>query len=166
MTESYPMCGMYLNSLYASQWLEKVTECDRPVDFRRAYSLCEDTAQAQKDMSTQGVQLGSASISSSRIRLTECPGRHNIQLFLSCDPRSECTSNSESAVTSSLCPSTLFTCEASREQVPYTLVCNQRSDCLDGTDETFCVYGSYDELAYSECDNRKVLLCIYDGSCL
>ena len=160
---TYPTCGAYSNK--GQEWGEKVIGCETTFDFQRAYTLCEDTEQAKNNMFTQlkSVQLSSANISSSRIRLTECPGRHSIELFLSCDPRSECTPNSESAATSSLCPSTLFTCEASREQVPYTLVCNQRRDCLDGTDETFCVYESYDESTYSECDDRKVLLCIYKG---
>ena len=96
---AYPTCGAYSNQ--KKEWREMVIECEKTFAFQRAYTLCEDTEQAKKDMPTQlnSVQLSSANISSSRIRLTECPGRHSIQLFLSCDPRSECTPNSESAVT-------------------------------------------------------------------
>ena len=110
----------------------------------RAYSLCEDKPterRAQKDVSTQSVQLQSANISSSSsIRLGQCSSGHSIQLFVSCEPRSECAPVSESTATSSRCPSTLFACEMSRDHVSYTLVCNNRRDCLDGSDETFCVY--------------------------
>ena len=34
----------------------------------------------------------------------------------------------------------LFTCEDKRQVISYTLVCDHRSDCDDGSDESFCLY--------------------------
>nr|KAG5711570.1 hypothetical protein BaRGS_016752 [Batillaria attramentaria] len=33
-----------------------------------------------------------------------------------------------------------FTCSSGEERVPYTLVCDFRQDCSDGSDESFCVF--------------------------
>lgn len=163
----YPACGAYSDK--SKKWRERVIRCYEDFDLARAYSLCEDKPterRSQKDVSTQSVQLQlhSANISSSsRIRLVQCSSGHSIQLFVSCEPRSECAPVSESTATSSRCPSTLFACETSRDHVSYTLVCNNRRDCLDGSDETFCVYESEDNLIYAICDTRKVFVRIHEA---
>ena len=160
----YPTCGAY--SPQRSKWRERFLRCDENVYPEGPYCLCEDKPterKAQKDVSTQSVQLHSANISSSSsIRLVQCSSGHSIQLFVSCEPRSECTPVSESTATSSRCPSTLFACETSRDHVSYTLVCNDRRDCFDGSDETFCVY-KRDEVTYNECATPEVFVRIHEA---
>ena len=164
-TYQYPACGAYSDK--SKKWRERVFRCDEDFHLARAYSLCEDKPterRAQQDVSTQSVQLHSANISSSSgIRLVQCSSGHSIELFVSCEPRSECAPVSESTATSSRCPSTLFACETSRDHVSYTMVCNKRRDCLDGSDETFCAYESDDSLTYAICDTRKVFVRIHEA---
>ena len=161
----YPTCGAYSDK--SKKWRERVFRCHEDFHLARAYSLCEDKPterRAQKDVSTQSVQLQSANISSSSsIRLGQCSSGHSIQLFVSCEPRSECAPVSESTATSSRCPSTLFACEMSRDHVSYTLVCNNRRDCLDGSDETFCVYKWDEKVTYNQCNTRKVFVRIHEA---
>ena len=33
-----------------------------------------------------------------------------------------------------------FQCQSETQRVPYSLVCDHRQDCLDGSDETFCTF--------------------------
>ena len=56
---------------------------------------------------------------------------------------------------SSLCSDTLFTCDRNEERVPYTLVCDYRTDCSDGSDEEFCVYEPCGNFQF-QCSNRQV----------
>ena len=161
----YPACAAYTD--ISKKWREMFIHCKGDVYSARKYCLCEDKPterRAQKDVSTQSVQLHSANISSSSsIRLVQCSSGHSIQLFVSCEPRSECAPVSESRATSSRCPSTLFACETSRDHVSYTLVCNNRRDCLDGSDETFCVFKWDEKVTYNECDTRKVFVRIHEA---
>ena len=61
---------------------------------------------------------------SSKVNLTICPSGHLTHSFLPC---SENTS-----------PVAWFLCDDEVTKVYYTLVCNFRQDCLDGSDEFFC----------------------------
>jgi hypothetical protein len=36
----------------------------------------------------------------------------------------------------------MFTCNTGEQQVPYTLVCDHRPDCVDASDEDFCVFSA------------------------
>ena len=161
----YPACGAYSDK--SKKWRERVFKCHTYFPLARAYSLCEDKPtelRAQKDVSTQSVQLHSANISSSSsIRLVQCSSGHSIQLFVSCEPRSECAPVSESTATSSRCRSTLFTCETSGDHVSYTLVCNNHRDCFDGSDETFCVFKLDEKAVYNQCSSREVFVRIHEA---
>ena len=91
--------------------------------------------------------------------LTPCPGGHVTHDFLSCDPDSRCGAAvyPSTCVVSPLDDVTLraaptaaagkegasrtetFLCEGSEKTVHYSLACDFRSDCPDGSDEAFCV---------------------------
>ena len=96
------------------------------------------------------IQLSKPTLSSGKsITKIVCPSGHWTREFLSCDVRSACqqTENyvrySEIGTKPSLCLSlfsTLFTCRAGVDRVSYSLVCDQNQDCLDGSDEDFCVH--------------------------
>ncbi|KAK7108835.1 hypothetical protein V1264_016499 [Littorina saxatilis] len=85
-----------------------------------------------------------------------CPRGHLVHSFLACDPSSACFAADDIGFSSrreswalpsysscdvnmtSLPPS--FTCANGADHVPYTFVCDHRQDCLDNSDEDFCVY--------------------------
>ena len=89
---------------------------------------------------------------------TLCPHGHVTHVFLSCDVNSHCWSSSFQlpcrAPGQSLPPP--FWCITGVEHVPYTLVCDHRQDCSDGSDEDFCVFRQCMENEMSACHSRKV----------
>ena len=93
-----------------------------------------------------------------------CSSGHYTHEFLACDVRSACqrrdtsgqSSNNEDTE-SALCRSRLFTCRNGIEHVPYSLVCDHSQDCLDSSDEDFCVHPSCYDARQFECSNKQVL---------
>lgn len=71
-----------------------------------------------------------------------CPEGHVTQNFLSCDVASRCgaTSYRKTCKVPGAGTVAMFTCSSAGETIPYTLVCDYRPDCLDESDEDFCVY--------------------------
>ena len=158
----YPACGLYLRkeSYNIIRWKEATVACNTDT-FKHlpCLTLCEKTKTAQQDPSTRGIQLDPAIFPFTSIPLANCSGRQRTHEFLACEPSSECVPNPQSQRVSSLCPRTLFTCQKNQEYVPYTLVCDCRHDCSDGSDEDFCVYNNLESSAKgsSQCFSRQVL---------
>ena len=86
-----------------------------------------------------------------------CPRGHVVHTFLACDLTSACwheDSETGSHFTSGggecLAPLNplppLYACMGKGQYVPYTLVCDHRSDCFDDSDEDFCVFHKGDNL--------------------
>ncbi|PVD29181.1 hypothetical protein C0Q70_11778 [Pomacea canaliculata] len=48
----------------------------------------------------------------------------------------------------------MFQCYYNSQTIPYSLLCDYRSDCLDGSDERFCVFPA---CAESTCENKQCL---------
>ncbi|KAK7501594.1 hypothetical protein BaRGS_00007025 [Batillaria attramentaria] len=96
----------------------------------------------------------------SRFSVTTCRDTgHITHTFLACDSKSSCwsqgygPSRSCAAPLSPLPPS--FTCRNNEMRVPYTLVCDFRSDCSDASDETFRVFRPCD-IGKFHCGNKQV----------
>ena len=96
-----------------------------------------------------------------------CSSGHYTHDFLACDVQSACQqgditgySSGSNAGETALCKSTLaklFTCKNDVEYVPYSLVCDHNQDCLDSSDEDFCVYPSCSGSRLFECASGEVM---------
>ena len=97
-----------------------------------------------------------------------CPSGHWTREFLAYDVRSVCRQNRKYVRDSthdtqgspaSLCLSllsTLFACRTGVERVSYSLVCDHSQDCLDASDEDFCVHPPCSTSGQFECFNKQV----------
>lgn len=89
-----------------------------------------------------------------------CPDDHVTHTFLACDVRSACwavgfgDSYSCDAPLTPLPP--MFMCTDGLERVPYSLVCDFRSDCSDDSDEDFCVFRPCALDVAFHCENQQV----------
>ena len=112
----------------------------------------------------------------------ECPGGHVTHSFLACDVQSACwgddfvtyhsggdgwavpTSSSCRAPLTSLPPSFECSEESRGQRVPYSMVCDHRPDCVDGSDEDFCVFPECDQNSQFQCNNKQVGLLVLNDS--
>ena len=107
-------------------------------------------------------------------RPVTCGGRHLTHMFLACDAFVVCWAGSDvtfsrhsdtwASPTSNTCPVPLvglplppsFPCRSLEQRVPYSLVCDHRTDCLDGSDEAFCHFPPCLNQSQFQCHNRQV----------
>ena len=98
----------------------------------------------------------------------ECPDGHMSHVYLACDVHSACFALDSSASVS--CPAPLtplppsFTCNNGVQHVPYTLVCDHRSDCSDRSDERFCVFTPCNVTSQFQCRNQQVICSSFSTS--
>ena len=154
------LAGIYLYSV----------ACTRKED----YFLCEkvETPEVHVNQNSAcercSIQLSKSGNLSISLPHVMCPSGHWTYGFLACDIKSSCwrrhrnsgrSSGSESRSLTSLCQSPLselFTCRNGLEHVPYSLVCDHSQDCLDFSDEDFCVHPSCSSSLQFECSNKQV----------
>ncbi|XP_025099599.1 uncharacterized protein LOC112567209 [Pomacea canaliculata] len=89
-----------------------------------------------------------------QLAYVRCPDDHFTHVFLACDEGFRCWGGTDGATDS--CPSSLtplppFQCDNVHQSVPYTLVCDHRADCKDGSDEDFCYFPPCDPLSPFRC---------------
>lgn len=90
--------------------------------------------------------------------LLQCPGGHLTQVFLACDVHSACWNNGYAACSAPLTPlPPYFTCSNEMERIPYTLLCDYRHDCSDGSDESFCAFPPCKNGYNQQCGNVQVI---------
>ena len=79
---------------------------------------------------------------SKNVSVVTCPGGHLTHDFLSCDPVTYCGTREYVAWCDTVYGGYMpkFECENGIRTLPFTLVCDHRPDCLDNSDEEFCVY--------------------------
>lgn len=122
-----------------------------------AYFLCEREKDINKQK--QSVELSSnlTDVFQTRLTLVECPDHHMTQDYLICDMESRCGLEEFHAS----CPVhntdlwiSMFFCDDTTQTIPYSLVCDHRGDCSDGSDERFCEFA---DCTGFQCRNRQCI---------
>ena len=141
-----------------------------PFSFRSNYvpmlCLCETEEERKRGYGIPGMPLvkppSPANVSAGFPHVV-CPSGHYTHQFLACDVQSACQPRDGPAPrdgeVTPLCKSilaTLFTCRNGVDFVPYSMVCDHNQDCLDASDEDFCVYPSCSGGWLFECANKQV----------
>ena len=91
------------------------------------------------------------------VSVVACPQGHVTHDFLSCDPSSHCGREQYAARCRTERGGSMptFACENRIRTLPFTLVCDHRPDCMDNSDEEFCVH--------EECSDST---CKRSGECI
>ncbi|KAK7482103.1 hypothetical protein BaRGS_00026687, partial [Batillaria attramentaria] len=146
-----PMCSMVniLRSPFAFE-----SECAK-LKFI-SFIVCE---KRKDSIPNTDVQLHPSTADSNFTRgmgsviIVKCPQGHYAKDFLSCDQGSRC--GVQSYVTSCRLQSgevPMFVCDRGFQTLHYTLVCDHRQDCLDGSDEKFCRFEACPD---RQCHNKQ-----------
>ena len=105
--------------------------------------------------------------------MVTCPKGHVTHVFLACDMSTTCWAEGDAIFSlhpmtwalpsSQSCPVPLgvtsppsFPCDSDELRVPYSLVCDHRRDCRDGSDETICKFTPCSWQSQFECLNKQV----------
>ena len=142
------------------------------------YALCEREESSSETNTSQneaarrpGIELPLPSNSTVQLPHTVCPSDHWTHEFLACDVQSACwqqdsyrpwSGGKTRGGMTSPCQfpfSEMFTCTSGMVHVPYSLVCDHGQDCLDSSDEDFCVHPSCTETWQFKCFNEEVNVC-------
>ena len=109
----------------------------------------------------------------SSVSVVQCPQAHVTHTFLACDVFSHCWAPVVSLRSPTLstfsCPAPLspsppyFTCANGVQHVPYSLVCDHRPDCADGSDEDFCLLPACRWLEQFDCGRQQVGWAVLGG---
>ena len=137
-----------------------VIQCDRILD---AHFLCEmsaDTDQQSESGQGSSISLPVPSHPAFAARgMVECQDHSASRQFLGCDTRSGRRDSPDTPP----CPhdrrdldSLWFQCRDNSGCVPYTLVCDHRQDCADGSDEDFCHFTPCSRAQFACSDDRQV----------
>ena len=145
---------------------DKITKYQRQKLYFASY-LCEHpvtrnntTTVTRRKRVIQLSEIRSEEIWLNNSSFITCPDAHVTHLFLACDVHSACFALDSRASVSCPAPRTplppSFTCNDGVQHVPYTLVCDHRSDCSDRSDERFCVFTPCNVTSQFQCRNQQV----------
>ena len=145
---------------------DRITKYQRQKPHFASY-LCEHpltrnntTSATRRESVIQLSEIRSGELWLNNSSFITCPDAHVTRTFLACDVKSVCWALDLS--TSVSCPAPLtplppsFTCNNGVQRVPYTLVCDHRSDCSDRSDERFCVFTPCNVTSQFQCRNQEV----------
>ncbi|KAL8597276.1 hypothetical protein ACOMHN_051587 [Nucella lapillus] len=127
----------------------------------QAAFLCEmSKAGGEAGRGTGGTAVSMPSPSSWGLdNMTSCRHNHTAHTFLACDVTTNCSVASQEEIPKCINafspPVPFFTCRNQMGRVPYSLVCDFRSDCCDGSDEDFCHFPACDSKTEYECADGK-----------
>ena len=151
---SPPYCAMI--HVGSDQVLSVVT-CDLKVN---GSFLCELEDWSAKDGVEEPVQFPTLTSWTLEPMMARCEFNHTTHAFLACDLKTNCSA--QDLASSIFCAENRFspevpfyTCRNEVERVPYTLVCDHRSDCCDSSDEDFCQFPACLKRKEFACKNKK-----------
>lgn len=144
-------------------YISVMDNCHEPL--RRRY-LCETRTVDRKRGSQRAMENMPDDSANQTLPFPQvrCPRGHVTHTFLACDAKSSCFSRtyvSNDWTVLSSCGVQLqpelpsFACTDGFERVPYSLVCDYRRDCLDNSDEDFCVFAPCAGDTPSQCADSK-----------
>ena len=166
-TQEGTMCGVIKNSNSQDRWLYRSQHSALPVlctSRDREFSIiCELPGLKKPGKIQELVRLPSRALETQTpVHLTTCPQKHVTHEAFACDPfycwgrlkpglkRSTLTCDAPME----LAPP-YFECQTPGEFVAYSLMCDFRQDCTDGSDESFCTYPVCDGHSY-QCNIGQV----------
>ncbi|XP_025079765.1 uncharacterized protein LOC112555548 [Pomacea canaliculata] len=158
VTTSYSMRSVLLRGHLT------VTSCEQTLPV--SYHLCEiqGTPSMYPALQAPDVHVTQPTSRLSKPGYILCPANHFTHVFLACDVTSNCWSKTDGATYYCSPPLTslppLFECADIQQSVPYTLVCDHRADCLDGSDENICVFPRCDLDSPFRCSDRRCVQAI------
>ena len=145
----------YCTAFYRSVHHLSVINCDglQEVDF-----LCEIPMEADRQSQSGIALLEPENPASSLPGMAECHGQEATLQFLGCGAMSSVRSPD-----TTVCPHNTwdldnlwFQCRDHGACVPYTLVCDHRPDCDDGSDEDFCSFEPCSSTQFECRDGKQV----------
>ncbi|KAK7479438.1 hypothetical protein BaRGS_00029355, partial [Batillaria attramentaria] len=137
-----PLCGMFYIDILQGIKVDPVNCMYK----KKAGIICESTEeQLHSAITGQGetihLQAPVIGPNAGGVDLIVCPKNHSTHTFLACDVHSYCWLDDDgNCVTSMTLLPPSFQCAQQIERVPYSLVCDYREDCGDGSDEDVCVF--------------------------
>ena len=109
------------------------------------------------------------SITSNPFDNVVCPDGHVTHTLFACDSQTSCWADQHHVQVDlsglpdkESCPAPLkplppyFSCQRHLQVVAYTVVCDHRQDCADGSDEDFCVFPACQPGTETMCNNKQV----------
>ena len=131
-------------------------DCDYRGDVLDFLCELESREDVNKDSAraSTSINIGISHGKSPPVPHAKCPDGHVTHAFLVCDVQSACWQDRQESVESEVwgvpstasCPApmtslpAMFTCSSGGQRVSYSMVCDHRPQCGDGSDESFCVF--------------------------
>ncbi|KAL8582328.1 hypothetical protein ACOMHN_037085 [Nucella lapillus] len=147
-----------VESPYCAIFDDKILDTISCNSIVNAAVLCETTSTSDHAVNDTDVTVVTSS-TWMMDNMTTCRHGHTTHTFLACDISTNCSAMSQDEVLP--CsngfspPVPFFTCRNQMGRVPYTLVCDFRSDCCDGSDEDFCQLPTCGSRREFECSDGK-----------
>ena len=166
--------GIHPNMLYYN-------DCWLPPLYNLYAFLCQLPLQSkQPNTITNVVKVKPLNTTSTgQWRLVTCDKGHLTHILLACDVLADCWAGDDvtfsrhsetwASPTSNTCPVPLvglplppsFPCDTLEQRVPYSLVCDHRFDCVDGSDDLYCGHQGCLDNTHFQCFNRQVWYLIW-----
>ena len=145
-------CGIRFGADYICEYVDdELTHSSLFEAVQRTKVTLSDLPQNDEDLNFENFML------------VKCPLGHMTHSFLACDLQSACWANDLDFDSSGSCRPPLaapipprYACADGVAHVPYTMVCDHRSDCADHSDETFCSFPPCRRDVHFDCGDGQV----------